>query len=61
MLELRLMEVPCSKDRRGRYSFPCVSGLCPYGRDYEECYEFFDEETRRLFDELSTLRMSVVG
>ncbi len=61
MMELRLVEVPCSKDRRGRYSFPCINGLCPYNRCCEECYEYFDEDVRKLFDELLALRMSVVA
>ena len=56
MLKLDVVEVPCLMSRKNRFCFPCVKGLCPYGRHFEDCYEFFDDEVRELFNELVILR-----
>ncbi len=55
------LAIPCMRERRGRYCFPCVTGLCPYGRTFVECYDYLDEETRNLFSELAVLRSEIIN
>ncbi|AEA48076.1 hypothetical protein [Archaeoglobus veneficus] len=51
---------PCDEECRGKYSFPCVSGLCPFGMDFmTECYPYLEPEQKMLFDELFMLRAEV--
>jgi len=46
---------------RGKYCFPCVSGLCPLNLDFmTDCYPKLSPEQRQLFDELMRLRAEVV-
>ena len=61
MLMLEFVEIPCVKDGKGKYSYPCVTGMCPYGRTFLDCYDYFDDEIKSLFDELSALRSEVVS
>ncbi|MFO7967031.1 MAG: hypothetical protein R6U44_05480 [Archaeoglobaceae archaeon] len=50
---------PCDRDYSGSYSFPCVSGLCPYNADFErDCYPRLDYEMQELFEELISLRIN---
>jgi hypothetical protein len=61
MLMMDFVEVPCLRDKKGRYCYPCVAGMCPYNRTLLDCYNHFDGETRKLFDELVRLRSEVTG
>ena len=48
------------KCAKGRFSFPCVSGLCPYGKDpMNDCYPKLPPTQRMLFDELVFLRSRI--
>ncbi len=41
--------------------FPCVRGLCPYGRDFaKDCYPNLPEWQKKLFDELKRLRANMI-
>lgn len=49
-------ELPCAKDRVGKYDFECINQLCPYNMDVFYCYHSFSDEIKELFDELFELR-----
>lgn len=52
---------PCVEESESKYCFPCVSGLCPLNMDFmTECYPYLDSEIKDLFDELFSLRASIV-
>ena len=54
------MEEPCVEGCRSRYCFPCINGVCPYGKDFMlECYPKLTPEQRMLFDELFNLRAEI--
>jgi hypothetical protein len=43
-----------------KYCFPCIVGLCPYGRDFmRDCYPKLSLEQKMLFDELFSLRVEI--
>jgi len=51
----------CFEGCRTRFCFPCVNGICPYGRDFmTECYPKLSVEQRFMFDTLFKLRAKVV-
>ncbi len=55
-------ELPCREELRGKYCFPCISGLCPFNMDFlAECYPKLDSELKDLFNELFILRAEVAG
>ena len=48
---------PCSSNK---YCFPCIVGLCPYGKDFmRDCYPKLNLEQKMLFDELFSLREEI--
>ncbi len=45
---------------KGKYCFPCVNGVCPFGLDLmRDCFPKFTPEIRALFNELIVLRSKV--
>lgn len=60
-MSILIMGKPCRDEHKSRYCFPCISGLCPYGMDFEnDCYPVLDPEQQELFEELYMLRSKVV-
>ncbi len=57
---LELIYVPCIYSRKGKYNFPCVNALCPFGKSPQECLNFLDNEEKELFEELIDLRVKVL-
>ncbi len=46
---------------KGKFCFPCVNGVCPYGKDFMmECYPKLNFEQQFLFDMLFKLRAKAV-
>lgn len=60
-MSILIMGKPCRDEHKSRYCFPCISGLCPYGMDFEnDCYPELDPEQQELFEELYMLRSKVL-
>lgn len=58
--EVKLVPSAYFRCAKGKYCFPCVNGVCPFGLDLmRDCYPKFTPELRALFDELITLRSKV--
>ncbi len=56
MISILLRRLPCM-DSNGRYGFPCVKGLCPFGYDpFEDCFPYMTAEQKVLFLEMRELR-----
>jgi len=53
---MELVYIPCLREKRGKYSYPCINSLCPYNRFPAECQVYMNGEERELFEELITLR-----
>ena len=50
----------CLEGCKSRFCFPCVNGVCPYGRDFMiDCYPKLTFEQKFLFDMLFKLRAKV--
>lgn len=60
-MSVLIMGKPCRDEYKSRYCFPCISGLCPYGMDFEnDCYPELDPEQQELFEELYLLRNQLI-
>lgn len=52
------LTLPCSV---GSYCFPCISGVCPFGKDFmTDCYPRLPKKQKQLFELLFELRSKVV-
>ncbi len=53
-------DLECMEGCRYRFCFPCVNGVCPYGRDFmSDCYPKLSVEQKFMFDMLFRLRARV--
>ncbi len=60
-MSVLVMGKPCRDEYKSRYCFPCISGLCPHGMDFEsDCYPELEPEQQELFEELYLLRSQLV-
>lgn len=53
--------IDCNNELKSKYSFYCVNGLCPFGRDfYRECLPYMEESIFDMWVELMELRSEVI-
>jgi len=60
MVDVEVQKVVVPICTTGKYCFPCVNDVCPFGLDpIRDCLHRFSPDVRELFEELYSLRSKI--